>query len=44
MPEVNVDIGDGLASVDIDQLDINVGVDTFLILADVPADVFTINV
>ena len=44
MPEINVNVGDGLACVDINQLDSDVGVDTLLIFTVIPANVLAINV
>jgi hypothetical protein len=44
VPEVDVDVGNGFASVDINQLDVKVGVDTLLGLAKIPANIFTIDV
>ena len=44
MPKVNVYVGDRLASVDVGQLDVDVGVDTALVFTDIPADVLAVNV
>ena len=44
MPKVNVYVGDRLASVNVDQLDVDVGVDATLVFTDIPADVLAVNV
>lgn len=38
MPEVKVDLGNGLAGVGVDELDVQVEGDTLLVLLDVVAD------
>lgn len=44
MPEVDVDALDGVTCIHIDKLYVNIGVDALLILAEIPANVFTIDI
>ena len=44
MPEIDVDVGNRLAGVNVDNLDIDVEVDASLVLADVPADKLAVDV
>ena len=44
MPEIDVNVGNRLAGIDVDDLDIDVEVDAGLVLADVPADKLAVDV
>lgn len=44
MPEVDVNVRNRLASVDINELDVDINIDTLLVFTDVPSHVFRVNV
>ncbi len=44
MPEIDVHIRNGLAAVGVNELNIDVEIDTLLVLADIPTDVFAFDV
>lgn len=44
MPEINEGVRNRLASVDVNQLDIHIHVDTLLVLSNVPTNIFIVDV
>jgi len=44
MPEVNINVGNRFTSVDVDELNLNIGIDTLLTITEVKADVFAIDI
>jgi hypothetical protein len=44
VPKVNVDVGDGLARVGVDELNVQIQRDTFLVLDEVVADELSAHV
>lgn len=43
MPEIDIDVRDRLASRDIDELDVDVGINTVCVFTNIPSNVFAVD-